>query len=152
MVAFVFFEFFLPGVVGKKKFKNRVDLQRVSDIATISDEAFAILLLENSWEKWTDEVLKNTKDPEKLEMPKWTKIPDSGKRYCGWRKEGILHFNELYKTVKQDRLDDEKKQKEDQIEYRYLKMKKEEVSEKEGGWGTGMSEERVGLECEYDDW
>lgn len=129
-VAFVFFEYFLPGVVGRKKYKNVVAFKIVSKIATISDEAFAILLLENSWNKWEDELAKRTKDPSKLTPTKWTSSKTQGKRYCGWHKEGILRFNELCNAVKNDRIKDMQKPLAERVEHQYLKMKNKQMEDK----------------------
>ncbi len=130
-VGFIFFEYFLPGVVGRKKFKNLVGYRYISKFVTISYEAFAILLLENSWEKWEDEVEKRTKDPEKVAATKWTSSKNQGKRYCGWKKEGIKRFNELCNKVREDRIKDMKKPLEEKVEHRYCKLKFKMIESKE---------------------
>ncbi len=153
-VAFIFFEFFLPGVVGKKKFKNRVEFEHVSKIATVTDEAFAILLLENSWEKWGDELEKNTKDPTKLIPTKWTSTKNTGKRYCGWKTDGMEHFNKLHKMVVKDRKMDQRKPLDQQVEYSYYKKKIDDIDE-EGEDSTtrgGTTSERMNMNVEYDKW
>ncbi len=60
-VARVFFNYFLPSVVGKATWKKEATQKRVSDIATVSDEALALLLLENSRETWLACYLKERK-------------------------------------------------------------------------------------------
>ena len=100
--------------------------KRLADIITVSDEAFVLLTLENNWERWID---MNNKAKNKYTtatrgksnaidtnvMPKYTYI--NRKRddiadgdtvpvvWRGWNNEGILRFNELCKSVKQDRKD-----------------------------------------------
>jgi len=42
---------FLPCVVGKKQWKMQIQAgKKVNDVTTISDEVFALLVLENIWE------------------------------------------------------------------------------------------------------
>ena len=45
---------FLQCVVGRRRWKKGVDSIEVKVIATVTDKAFGLLLLENSWEKWVD--------------------------------------------------------------------------------------------------
>ncbi len=129
-VAYIFFDFFLPAVVGKKKYKNRVAYEPVSKIATVSDEALAMLLLENSWEKWEDELDKETTDPSKLKPTKWTSMKSQGKRYCGWNQDGMIRFNELCDIVKKDRKKDQMKEKDERVEYQYCKKKRKAADDK----------------------
>ena len=57
----MFCETFLCTVVGYQKWENSKIIKRVSKIATVSDEAWALLMLEGSWGKWTHEINKAEK-------------------------------------------------------------------------------------------
>ena len=51
----IFYDSFLPCVVKKTVFDHQVSVARNdSTLCTVSDEAFALLLLKNSWERWVD--------------------------------------------------------------------------------------------------
>ena len=53
--AYTFYcDYFLQCVVGRRGWKKGVDSTEVREIATVTDEAFGLLLLENSWDKWVD--------------------------------------------------------------------------------------------------
>lgn len=45
-------ESFLPHVVSVAKWNRDYLVEKVSDFASISDEAFTLLTLENNWEVW----------------------------------------------------------------------------------------------------
>ena len=49
-----FFNHFLPCVVEKHDWKWQTKKELISQVATISDEAFALLILENIWDEWKD--------------------------------------------------------------------------------------------------
>lgn len=72
----------------------------LSDIFTASDEAFAMLMLENNAGD-----LRYVYDNQKLlsrknSKPKYTKVQDNSREsFCGWHKNGILRYNELYDKV-----------------------------------------------------
>jgi hypothetical protein len=51
----IFFKYFISPVTKKTNFENRLYSARTDDdLCTVSDEAFALLLLENSWDRWSD--------------------------------------------------------------------------------------------------
>ena len=51
----IFFDRFLSSVVKKSVFEHQVRVAtNDSTLCTVSDEAFALLLLENSWDRWLD--------------------------------------------------------------------------------------------------
>jgi len=42
---------FLPCVVGKKRWRMQIQAgKKINDIATVSDEAFILLILQNTWQ------------------------------------------------------------------------------------------------------
>ena len=44
-------KYFLPSVVGKVKYSQQKAILKVSDFATVSDEAFALLCIANTYDK-----------------------------------------------------------------------------------------------------
>ena len=104
----------------------------ISKIATPTDEAFALLVLENIWDAWKDvdpqeyimarskrrreedddvegECETNSdgttkKAKRRKEIPgKYTKEHRNAKRYRGWGDDGHAHFNQLVNLVREDR-------------------------------------------------
>ena len=49
-----FFNLFVANVVGKKHFENVCWREKLSNYVTVSDEAIALLIYENNYERWTD--------------------------------------------------------------------------------------------------
>ena len=80
-------------------------------MATILDEAFALLLLENYWESWSTKNVEeykmevsynentNQKKKRKATWGKFTSGAWGSKWFGGWPKEGLLQFNENYKKI-----------------------------------------------------
>ena len=117
----IFFDRFLPCVVKKSVFEHQVSVAKSdSTLCTVSDEAFALLLLENSWKRWVDiyRLQKGEVTPKRgqkrreFESDVPTKYTKGGIIYDktvkindpkGWSAEGIQRFNELYDLVKIDR-------------------------------------------------
>ena len=95
----VFCEFVLSHVVGRDVWKRCAHTHTISQIATVSDEAFALLLLENSWEAWKAVAGKQTSVP----CPIYSVRGPGTKRFQGWTEKGIERFNELYDDVSEDR-------------------------------------------------
>lgn len=128
----VFCKHFLKCVTRKTKFDSNIKTAKTyNDVCTVSDEAFALLLLENSWDRWCD---LYAKDPTSL-LPKRggrqrddrllsavkTKYTQGGHKYFasgdgsttgstssksgkGWSLEGMLRYNELFDLVEADRV------------------------------------------------
>ena len=114
----------MPSVVlGLELFKQRLqgtdETLKNREICTVSDEAFALLLLENSYDRWKDIFEKRGGIPQQHRgekkrqcdsdiAPKYT---NGGIRYSstvqhktkGWTKEGIQRYNELFQLVGEDR-------------------------------------------------
>lgn len=111
---------FLTVMVGKCKWgKAMKRAGMVSTVATPSDEAMTLLMLENNWEYWSFQANKNDDDsdgdetrPQEQQRPK----PQGGKyttgrrnqarNLCGWNDNGISRYNALFKMVKEDRDND----------------------------------------------
>ena len=72
-----------------------------------SDEAFALLLIENSYERWIDMWENNNKKTSDVPA-KYTNAGVSNKdgrtrKYCGWSRPGVTRFNELNLAVGRSR-------------------------------------------------
>ena len=61
---FMFCDFFLSRVVGHTAWKDGCTKSKVSELASITDEAFAYLLVENYYEVWTNIDLEAYKNEE----------------------------------------------------------------------------------------
>ncbi len=117
----IFFDHFLPCVIKKTVFDRQVSVAtNDSTLCTVSDEAFALLLLENSYSRWLDiyQLQKGEVTPKRgqkrreFESDVPTKYTKGGIVYDktvknndpkGWSAEGIQRYNELYDKVKKDR-------------------------------------------------
>jgi hypothetical protein len=119
----VFYSTYLPAIVGKQSFKKRVtNLEKDKEIATVSDEALALLGLENGEERWADVYTKSDgeirpvrKDEEYPEewistVPTKYTIPtktdpnnDKEGNDKRWSTGGIIRFNQLHQQVVKDR-------------------------------------------------
>lgn len=107
----------LPCVVGAKVWHKKHNKELVSTIATCSDEAFALLTLENNYERWmamarwnvdNADMAPEDKAPKRFPGSRYTNSGMSQKngrsrRLQGWAREGFLRFNELYNHVSRDR-------------------------------------------------
>ena len=106
-------------MVGKLEWNKHCATDSVSDIATVSDEAFAHLAIANSWMVWECEATeKDLKDDEGAEnplgiiallpnhpnatskealKPKYTMNCAQARRHEGWLKEAVADYNKLMK-------------------------------------------------------
>jgi hypothetical protein len=119
----VFYSTFVPAIVGRHLMKKLVaDKHTFEELATISDEALALLGLENGVERWDDIFTKCKGDVRP--WPKGQKVPEDMKssvptKYTvssnpdatvdkegndkRWSKEGIIRFNQLRQLIIKDR-------------------------------------------------
>jgi len=107
------FQHFIPFVVGVNKYKREAKGSAVSAVVTPSDEAMALLIIENSESRWSDEFDKKQKGGEvdgNMPTPsKYTTGGSNGKmkgytrKYRGWNLEGIKRYNEVLDLVRDDR-------------------------------------------------
>lgn len=107
---------FLGCIVGYKAWNKKRAKERISQIATCSDEAFLLLTLENNYQRWLCEAEwternkgkePDEKEPKVFPAARYTNSGLSRKdgrsrRLQGWAREGYLHFNELYQLVAKD--------------------------------------------------
>ena len=104
------FQWFLSNivniVVGRRIFHKKKSSAVISEWVTVSDEAFGFLIVEKivNCEDWTER--------------------GTAKRGLGWKNEGLMRYNYLYKQVKKNRLDSKRKDEEKQ----YLMVMKESDS------------------------
>ena len=101
---------FLLQVVGKVQWRDGVTKFKVRDLATATDEAFALLVLENIWDVWTELPVEKLKkapigdDGKRVVRPgKYTNKWQSAKRFEGWEAEGLERMNELVEMVRENR-------------------------------------------------
>ena len=99
---------FLKCVIGENQWKTNYLKKPLSDYVTVSDEAFAFLVVENSLDRWTDMWVKNNKKTSSVPAL-YTNAGVSAKdgrtkRYCGWSAEGIARFNLINDAVRKNRL------------------------------------------------
>ncbi len=124
----VFFEEFVPCVLKKTVWERRIAMAGTHTeestnnfLSTVSDEAFALLLLENSFDRWFDLYTSNEGGVMQQrgvkqrcfqsDIPtlytrggiKYDKFESKEGEKKGWSDDGILRFNELFAMVKLDR-------------------------------------------------
>ena len=95
----------LPNVVGRNRFKAWVKAKPFMEVVTKSDEAFALLCMNNVLDLCKETVWAG--DNKVISGKKGTKYTRSGKDvstslHCGWTPEGIRHFNKLGEAVEVD--------------------------------------------------
>jgi hypothetical protein len=105
----LFCSHFLRPIVGTTKWKHNFLRKRMTLYVTISDEAFALLTLENNYDRWIDMWRNDNLKTSEVEA-KWTNAGQSlsngqSKRFNGWKQDGYTRYNELYDLVEADRED-----------------------------------------------
>jgi len=111
-------------IIGKRKWTTCSITQRYYEYVTVSDEAFAFLVLENNGKRYLD--MANTA-VEKIDWsnPKYTDVSQKGaqKRELqtrGWTSEGKMRYMAIYKEINEYRYNEEKfdtEKKEDLAKY-----------------------------------
>jgi len=89
-------EYLAGPVIGQRKWKTEKCYKPLSNVMTISDEAFMLLLLENQYDMWknaTSTIVGRGKYTEKAK----------NKKFCGWSNDGIRRFNQLCADVRANR-------------------------------------------------
>jgi hypothetical protein len=113
---FWFFGEFLACVVGKRQWSAHKQYQLISQatmtgssdkLVTISDEAFALLMYENYFDKWTTQANaqegQSVQRERKVIRGKYTLQNSGTSKYGGWSHDGMKRFNYLYNLVEEDR-------------------------------------------------
>ena len=95
----------LPCIVGRAKWDKVVTCKLVSKMSTGTDEAWGLIVLENSWNLWKQMAhAPNGKvGPKDRKATKWTNLEGTSKKNEGWGDKGIPRFNELMGGVLADR-------------------------------------------------
>ena len=160
-----FIEKFVSCVVGRIEWKRSCKDQPVSKVASATDEAFALLVLENIWDSWRDvdpqdyllkrrervepkkqaEASKSSqRRPRQKEIfGKYTEKHRNAKRYRGWSEEGFARFNQLVRMVREDRAQRK------EFEVNFLAKQKADGNDNGTGHNCGATSDKLVLE---DDW
>ena len=92
-----------PPMVNAKHWKRNKGVLGVKDLLTISDEALALIVLENNYEEWID--IAKGKEIDKRKRK--TKYTHGGQRRDGtkkgWSLEGRKRFNSIFQYIKVER-------------------------------------------------
>lgn len=128
-------------------YKGAVSTARIADFITVSNEAYALVYLENSYDCWKAEAEDNPEPPKK----KWTSDAQASTLYKGWNQDGILRYNEQSDSVKGKRKELDSKKLEDNFHEqmnednlqkgRKNKPLKEVVERVEPTWNDSSDEE-----------
>ena len=98
---------FLKCVVGDNKWRSNYLTRPLKAFVSKSDEAFVLVVLENSWHRWMKQYSSNNPKDTTFDA-QYTNSGVSSrdgktKRYCGWSEEGVTRFNTLCVQVMEDR-------------------------------------------------
>ena len=111
---------FVAPVVGKRKFDKTSYKYLLSRYVSVSDEAFALLIFENNYDRWLDMAIKDnwttsdvmplyttggnaSQTPRNLQPNQVQKNTSRTSMYQGWSVQGIRRFNILYDLVYKER-------------------------------------------------
>ncbi len=142
-----FCDYILPSVCGRKTNQVKFNEIKICEIATPSDEAFGLLLLENAWDRWSYQAA----NPEAETFPT-TKYSNEGstariaKMYAGWKSSGLHRFNDLQRQVKEDRTTSDRVE----FELNYLNARQASTSNKRQRISYGVME-YVSVDNDLDD-
>jgi hypothetical protein len=114
-----FAEVVLSCIVGKSSWKLNCGTKKLNEFVTVSDEAFGLLLMHNSWELWRT-MGDNARQGKPIGKAKregdgggfqglMTKYTSNGayvKKNQGWSEEGLDCFLDLVERVREDRKHD----------------------------------------------
>jgi hypothetical protein len=127
----IFCDTFLSNVIGRNDYNSKVGHTVISEMASVGDEAFAIVCVENSIDRWKDEV----EDPAKTNKAKWkptkyTANPSEASKYGGWSQEGIRRFNSLCQTIVPEMRQRTIKLEEEYVNREFMKRNKTKLSKR----------------------
>ena len=146
---FFFCNSVLECVAGKKEWKQQKAKLKVSEsCVSVSDEAFAMLLLVNSWDKF-EYMADIPVNDDRTEVPEtlYTEKKGRNRKMQGWSSEGIDNFNKLCMSVIDDRKSKAGQLFEDQfLEYHVDKEKEKKIGpqEMDGDDGDGQGNDDEG--------
>ena len=102
---------FLLCVIGKCEFKKRRAYMQIAEMATVSDEAFVMLMLDNHWDFWSNRDLeeykkrlssgrinkelkqKDARTRDGGSMGRYTRNQKEARQFGGWMKDGLDEYN-----------------------------------------------------------
>jgi len=133
-------------VVGKRKFDKSSYKYLLSRYVSVSDEAFALLIFENNYDRWLDMAIRNnwttsdvmplyttggnaSQTPRNLQPNCKQKNTSRTSMYQGWSVQGIRRFNILYDLVEKERDSEAGTVFEEQF-LQYMQDKKEKGNQK----------------------
>ena len=87
-------------------------LVRMSNVFSVTDEAYVLLMVENYHERWVSLAQKKNSNDEggegvqesRIKRAKYT-CSSQGNIHAGWEEKGILRFNEIAGMIKNQRKD-----------------------------------------------
>jgi len=142
----VFLDTFLSVFYPKLRFRDHMKHRLLSEVVTTSEEAFAILVLENNYKRWkwmstlVDLESESLTEPQPLLVYQENLRPrKDGKPNAGdWTEEGLARMNELYDMV------DEKRNDRKDFEKDLMRMYVSGISEEEltSGWMESINAKR----------
>lgn len=112
---------------GLRNWRSAKCFQRMSKVLTVSDEAFVLLSIENTWDAIQKEIEDNEDEDNeghsKRSVYARGKYTNQGTnlRYGGWSPEGINRFNNLYDLVEKNRQEPWAKKVEEEVVKKLLK-------------------------------
>ena len=98
----------MPCIVGKKTWEDKTRDTAMSTVASVTDEAFLLLVMENSWSVWKQMANNDSGElplHEQRQLPLYTGTPGGSGRNEGWGDKGMKRFNELCRKIEKDRED-----------------------------------------------
>lgn len=121
----LFYDMVLSLVVGKYDWKKKCNTIKIQDFVTVSDEAFGLLLLENSWSMWKAAAANGeNNNKENNHCTSLYTVNGAGtKKNHGWKIEGLKRFVELVQAVRDNREKDGGK-----FDAEYLAAKKDDAT------------------------
>ncbi len=107
----------LPHVIGISKWKKVCTIAPVSEISTLTDEAFGLVALDNAWDLWSHQAIaSNVATVAPAPKAKYTRGGNmKGNKCSGWTDAGIQQFNRFRMAVSDDRKKPHRKQVEADI-------------------------------------
>ena len=122
---FHFFDSFVAAVAGKKVWTPSVKVQMTitgCGKVTVSDEAFAEIVLLNYWDRWVN----NGKT-------KWTDSRVGNVEFLGWSHEAHYEYNNIYRRIKNQRMEEEANALVDGLFLQQAREKYQRISVEIGG-------------------
>jgi hypothetical protein len=155
---------FIPAIVGERNWTKlcRATMgvkETFKRLVTVSDEAFALLLLENYWDRWVAEWEEKKKADEDgrdvsfkgLPKTRYSENNPDIKKFGGWRR-GAKRYNELYQDVELERSNREDSTRlDEEMDKRYERT---EARDNESGVSRvkrGNDEDHVDIVVDLDD-